>query len=871
MLPDTKQGDDKMQFGRGGFPVKGRSVMIRSSAFVTAAVVLGFWFNPIRSAAAISKESASLYEDVSEELSLGELLSMKINTGSFLELDLNNSPFSMTVISREMVRMSGARHMSELLEIYVPGFIYNYNKYYGTVWGMRGVANDRNTKIIYLVNGHKLNTQARDGFQGETSLGLLGDIERVEVLRGPAGLVYGSGAIAGIVNVVTSTGTDTRSSVSTMAGLDGSRSIEANVYGVPSDYASFAVSAGLRRSDGLPLSTSRIYPQGSNSPGWLGVPSDGRFGSTDGNWKIAMETDIDRFSFYMRATRQTENCASFFPLSPWPDRTGNTDSTFQSREIDGTMIQWNDPFWSTRTTNRISRKNYRSDNIMVQGGYEFPVGDNELTAKLGFDANTTRIAEENLEQYRLDFQYKNGRVIETFGERRYTLNMMYLLKTVPKLQAAFGAEYRFDDIGDDMAGKNEQLWNSRHLIVGDVNYHTFSFFAEGYYNVNDAVGLDGGVRLDRHTRAFMASPRMALIFCPHDIHSIKLLYQSAANNGSADNYEYGRYHIGNDGSIVTKPQLADRLSMPQEGSQLVQPAPPIKDMHSLKPERVHSAEAVYLLKPIESITMEASASCNVIKNLFGWEQSVFRVVNVGKYRFFNGDISINYNGRSIQAGISHTVQRPIFTDPDMEVDSFKIYMLVKRGDSYGEFDSIAPNGDSIFIPYYEQGSVGMNVVKNSVTYDGKSFLNLPTNITKWHVTISPFDWLSLSTNMRIIWGFPGREAVVRSVDVSVNRIVDTGEYFGYYGEKETEGLKDYLLHRVSKKWNAGVNFCLPFDLEASLYVYNILGTDRHEFTYKRADPHTVNTLRAAQMFSLDQRELYSTDQRTYGLTITKYF
>ena len=54
-------------------------------------------------------------------------------------------------------------------------------------WGMRGVVNDRHTKLIYLVNGHKMNAQARDGFQGEVVLGLLNDIERVEVLRGPAG------------------------------------------------------------------------------------------------------------------------------------------------------------------------------------------------------------------------------------------------------------------------------------------------------------------------------------------------------------------------------------------------------------------------------------------------------------------------------------------------------------------------------------------------------------------------------------------------------------------------------------------------------------------------------------------------------------
>ncbi len=48
-----------------------------------------------------------------------------------------------------------------------------------------------------------MNHESRDGAMAEISLGLLGDVKRVEVLRGPGGLVYGSGAIAGVINVVT--------------------------------------------------------------------------------------------------------------------------------------------------------------------------------------------------------------------------------------------------------------------------------------------------------------------------------------------------------------------------------------------------------------------------------------------------------------------------------------------------------------------------------------------------------------------------------------------------------------------------------------------------------------------------------------------
>ena len=192
--------------------------------------------------------------------------------------------------------------------------------------GFTGVANDRNTKIIYLVNGHKLNTQARDGFQGETVLGLLDDIERVEVLRGPAGLVYGSGAIAGIVNVITRKAEQNQTEVSVSLGENNSQSYQASIYR-NIENSSLAFSLGYRRSDGFDTHQSRIYGRGQwPYPFWVspekmvknGVPSDGNFGSTDGNWKIAASWEIGKLNIYARATRQKENAGGWFIFDPWP-------------------------------------------------------------------------------------------------------------------------------------------------------------------------------------------------------------------------------------------------------------------------------------------------------------------------------------------------------------------------------------------------------------------------------------------------------------------------------------------------------------------------------------------------------------------------
>ncbi|MBN1758110.1 MAG: TonB-dependent receptor plug domain-containing protein [Chitinispirillaceae bacterium] len=814
--------------------------------------------------------------DVIDELSLGNLLNMEITTGSFLELDLKKSPLSMTIISDEMIRASGARNMSELLEIYVPGFIYNINKWNGTLWGMRGVSNDRNTKIIYLVNGHKMNTQARDGTQQETLLGLLGDIERVEVLRGPAGLVYGTGAIAGIINVVTGKADTDGSNVTVSGRTDGSRSIEANFYSKPADNQQLSLSAGFLESEGFPYDQVRIYGTDSwpYSPGVRqGAPSDGRLGRTDGNFRMSGDWTIGDFNLYFRATRQKEPAAPYFIRDPWPEvfdaPDSNGTSTYQI--IDGKEIQIDDPYWSTAEHYYNGRRLYKNDNFFAEGSYEVPLDDNSLKIKLSFDMNTTAIEGEVLSKWEDYEPWLNGRRSETFGEKRYNISSTYLLKSVPQLQAAFGVEYHLDAVGPDMEGKNEQSYNSKKFNVTEINYHTFTLFGEGFYDITEILGAHVGLRLDVHTRAIMFNPKVAMVVRPSDNHSIKLIYQSASNNGSVDNYEIQRFHTNDSGEVVTVPVNANPKNLIEEGDGMIQPVPGEDVLHDLKPETVHSIELAYVGRLMDNLTVEPSVAWGMVKDLFGWSQDLFRVVNVGEYHYINIDADMRYTSRKFQFGINHTFQRPVMTDPDKQKKTYMMYEWTDSAGIWNKFNGIDGDGDSTWTGYFEQSKeTDLNVVKNSVTYDGKNFMSLPTHMTKMYMIVSPFDWISLSTSLRVIWGLPGKKPLVD------NDTTDHGYYYGFYDGLNNKSFKDYLMNSVSKKWNAGLNFHLPKDFDVGFYVYHILGTDEHKYGYSskeliELDRNTVNTFRISQAFDHYCRGLYSADQRAFGVTVTKYF
>jgi outer membrane receptor protein involved in Fe transport len=815
------------------------------------------------------KEQSS--EFVLDELSLGDIFSLKISTGSFLELDLSKSPLSMTIIDKEMVKTSGARNISELLEIYVPGFIYNFNKWFGTVWAMRGVSDDRNTKIIYLVNGHKMNNQTRDGFTSETVLGLLGDIERVEVLRGPAGLVYGTGAIAGIINVVTQKANDNGSASTIAAGTDGSRSFEGTFHATPSENQQLSISAGFKKSDGLSYDKVRLYGKSGwpYTPGWTnGAPGDGRFGSTEGNWKLSGDWTWDRFNLYVRATHQIENCAALFILDPFPEVLGPPPAGTSNRIIDGKSVEYNDPYWSGTESERKSRKSYISDAVMAEAQYNLPVrNDNNLEFTLSYDRTTSRIVEELLSKYQPDYLTANGLIFETFGDTRYMARTMFLLKSIQNLQTAFGIEYRLDDLGPDMNGRNEYNGNPKHYVIKDIVYHTFTNFAEGFYDINDHWGTHLGYRLDLHTRATMFNPKAAVIYRPNQDHSIKLIYQSASNNGTVDNYEYNRNQVGDDGTVNKEPVAQSTTVKPFKDNTLIQPALSEELMHDLKPDKVHTLELSYVGKLTDNISCEPSFTYGIVKNLFGWSQKVFRVVNVERYQYINADIDLKYTSSKFKFGVNHTFQRPVGTDPDDKKFTKTFILFEPRQDSvtgeWGYFAGYNPDGDSVYVGYYSQTKqIDINLLKDQITYDGKNFLNIPTNMTKLYLTYSQFEWISLSGNLRLFWGLPGREKLIRDQN-------DNSNYVGYYQEKDNSSFKNYFMHSVSKKLNLSLNVYLPKDFDVSIFGYNILASDNH--IDGKFDYNTVNTLRAQHTYDSEQTTLYSTDQRSFGVSITKKF
>lgn len=111
---------------------------------------------------------------------------------------LKNTPGSLTVISEEKIQSSRAKNLGELLEEVAGVIIRNYGLHGMTSISLRGSSSEQ---VLIMIDGRPLNLASSGDI--DLSLFSLEHIKQIEVARGPFSSLYGSGALGGVVNILT--------------------------------------------------------------------------------------------------------------------------------------------------------------------------------------------------------------------------------------------------------------------------------------------------------------------------------------------------------------------------------------------------------------------------------------------------------------------------------------------------------------------------------------------------------------------------------------------------------------------------------------------------------------------------------------------
>ncbi len=141
------------------------------------------------------------FQDFSE-LSLEELLNVEIYSPSKTKQNISRSPNAIYIITAEDIKKSGVIDIVDLLRR-VPGIdvgIVNGNSF--TVSG-RGFNAPFSNKMLVLLDGRSIYSVIHGSVLWGYHALFLENIERIEVIRGPAASLYGANAVNGVVSIIT--------------------------------------------------------------------------------------------------------------------------------------------------------------------------------------------------------------------------------------------------------------------------------------------------------------------------------------------------------------------------------------------------------------------------------------------------------------------------------------------------------------------------------------------------------------------------------------------------------------------------------------------------------------------------------------------
>lgn len=256
--------------------------------------VLAFFTGCLISAVSLQAQTGKDSTKVARSYAINEV----VVTGTRSETDVRHLPMTVSVVGRPQLEASQQTSVLPVLNSQVPGFFSTSRGVmgYGVATGasgqmsLRGIGGPAQaglptTGLLVLIDGHPqymglMGHPIADAYQTMMA-------ERVEVLRGPASVLYGSNAMGGVINIVTRKMQEDgiRTNINIGAGSYGSIQTEATNR-IRKGRFSSTVTASYNRTDG-----HRADMAFEQYGGYAKLGYD----FTD-NWKVWGDVNVTRFN-----------------------------------------------------------------------------------------------------------------------------------------------------------------------------------------------------------------------------------------------------------------------------------------------------------------------------------------------------------------------------------------------------------------------------------------------------------------------------------------------------------------------------------------------------------------------------------------------
>ena len=134
------------------------------------------------------------------DMSIEELMDINVVSASLREENLSDAPAPMYIVTSQQIKKRGYSTLKDVMED-IPGYV-DLSDTNENIAGVRGAFASTTNKILIMINGHRMNSLSLGRYNTDQFIGM-DSVERIEFIMGPGSVLYGTGAVVGVVNIIT--------------------------------------------------------------------------------------------------------------------------------------------------------------------------------------------------------------------------------------------------------------------------------------------------------------------------------------------------------------------------------------------------------------------------------------------------------------------------------------------------------------------------------------------------------------------------------------------------------------------------------------------------------------------------------------------
>jgi outer membrane receptor protein involved in Fe transport len=524
-----------------------------------------------------------------------------VTTGVSRPLKKEQVPASITVVTADEIKLLGLKNLTEVIDFIVPGGVGGIHRSTRTgLYAFRGITVDNNGKYVFMVDGINVGNLSVWGAFNERFLGLMDDLDRIEIIQGTGSILYGSGAISGIINFITKTGNTFQGREYT-AGYGSWDRIETTLKtgnkAADANQWTYFLYGGYKNSHG-------VVPDGGEGPRNAAATKyehagDGRYWDHF-NHSGKFQANLTKGDFTLRARFVQDRFEEPFRNDVSPVVVNTSD------------VYWLENYWfiQPEITKRLS------DTSSIRANISFVMNESGMEKIHDWYKNNNLVLETGDRQ-------------NTSGERKIRGQLFHYYdgwanhKLTTGLELFWmysGPDFHNEDFVISANGAGQKV--ESEYMEREKLYFGALFF-EDMWKWNDRTTFFIGARAEDHNKTpANISPRVAVSYDCTPKTNIKLLYNRGFRTPD------WQYYSVNDKNGVEEP----------------------------KPEKVDSFEAHVTHRVNQKLSFTTIGYYTIYKDLINYWNGAYR--NFPTVRAIGVEFSGDYRSENLKLGLSHSFSKP---------------------------------------------------------------------------------------------------------------------------------------------------------------------------------------------------------------------